>query len=74
MSSPRNGRQGRPKRPKGRPPNCLKCVHYFVTWDKNFPRGCRAFGVKTRSMPSESVYRATGRHCPAFSPSPKIKD
>jgi hypothetical protein len=49
-----------------RPPNCLQCRHFFVTWDTTFPRGCRVFEVKTRELPSRVVYRATGKHCPAF--------
>jgi len=74
----KRGRGGTPgKAPGGGPvkaPDCLKCRHFYVTWDKRFPRGCSAFGVKTQGMPSAAVFRSTGRHCPAFSPSPKIKD
>lgn len=55
-------------------PNCLKCRHFFVTWDRRFPRGCRIFGVKSRGLPSASVFRATGRHCPAFEKAPNIKE
>ncbi len=47
-------------------PDCLKCAHFFVTWEPEFPRGCRVFGVKTRNMPSWEVRSATGTNCPAF--------
>ena len=57
-----------------RVPNCLKCIHFKVTWDPKFPRGCTVFGVKTHRMPSEVVLESTGRQCPAFARSPKIKE
>jgi hypothetical protein len=47
-------------------PDCLKCMHFYVTWDPAFPRGCRIFQIKTRNMPSWDVRSATGRACPAF--------
>jgi hypothetical protein len=54
-------------------PYCRHCVHYYVSWDPRFPRGCRVFGVKTRDLPSHVVYRSTGAHCPAFERNPKLK-
>jgi hypothetical protein len=47
-------------------PNCLKCVHFKITWDLEFPRACEMFGFKGQSMPSAEVFRATGQICPAF--------
>lgn len=55
-------------------PNCLQCIHFHVTWDPRFPRGCRVFGIKTPRMPSQVVFENTGTHCPAFERSPRIKD
>jgi hypothetical protein len=52
------------KRP--RPPDCLKCVHFKVTWDTAFPRSCVFFGFKGRDLPSAEVFRSTGVHCPVF--------
>jgi hypothetical protein len=49
-----------------RPPNCLKCVHFKVTWDTDFPRSCEIFSIKCRNLPSHEVFRATGGNCPAF--------
>ena len=57
----------------GLPPDCLKCRHFYVSWDPRFPRACRVFGIKSWQLPSVEVYRATGRHCPAFEVSPKLK-
>ncbi|MDR1178838.1 MAG: hypothetical protein LBK64_08415 [Spirochaetaceae bacterium] len=53
-----------------RAPDCLKCLHFHVTWDAAFPRGCTLFGVKSRNLPSIEVYKATGRHCPSFEARP----
>lgn len=49
-----------------RPPNCLKCVHFKITWDPDFPRSCGIFSIKCRGLPSHEVFRATGRNCPSF--------
>ncbi|MFP4012273.1 MAG: hypothetical protein ACLFUM_11260 [Spirochaetaceae bacterium] len=56
------------------PPNCLKCRHFYVTWDPRFPRGCAVFGVKTQRLPSLVVYESTGMHCPRFERSERVKD
>jgi hypothetical protein len=55
-------------------PNCLKCEYFAVTWDAKFPRSCKVFGIKSRNLPSWAVHRSTGKHCPAFSLSSKIKE
>ena len=31
--------------------DCHKCKHYYVTWDKDFPHGCRAMRFKSRQLP-----------------------
>ncbi|MFW6338533.1 MAG: hypothetical protein ACOC25_06355 [Alkalispirochaetaceae bacterium] len=49
-----------------RPPDCLSCVHFYVTWNPSFPRGCRVFGLQSRELPSRVVYRNTGHHCPSY--------
>ena len=59
--------------PQGPPPFCPRCVHYFVTWDPNFPKGCRLFGIKSRALPSMEVRLANNRDCPAFAPKPGIR-
>lgn len=55
-----------------RAPNCLKCEHFFVTWEPSHPRACKVFGIKSRRLPSLLVKETTGHHCPAFSRSAKI--
>lgn len=46
--------------------DCFKCRHFYVTWDKDYPRGCRALGFKGKKMPSEVVYQASGTFCLHF--------
>ena len=46
--------------------DCFQCRHFFVTWDKNFPRGCHALGFKSREMPSQMVFLASGMQCLKF--------
>jgi len=47
-------------------PNCLKCLHFRITWEPAFPRSCLVFGIKSRNLPSIEVFGATGKHCPSF--------
>jgi len=49
-----------------RPPNCLKCAHFKVSWDPNLPYSCVVFSIKTRLMPSLEVFRSAGGNCPSF--------
>jgi len=43
--------------------NCAKCKYYFVTWDPHHPRGCKAYGFKTKYMPSATVLSSSGQPC-----------
>ncbi|NNM67411.1 MAG: hypothetical protein HKM06_05325 [Spirochaetales bacterium] len=56
-----------------RAPPCLRCLHFYITGDPGFPRGCRVFQIKTAGIPSHEIYLSTGRHCPSFEANPKIK-
>jgi hypothetical protein len=56
------------KRVVGREPDCLKCRHFFVTYDPRQPRGCRAYGFKSRELPSQVVLSASGQPCQFYSP------
>jgi len=56
---------------KQKPPACIKCEHYFVTYDKSVPRGCKLFNIKSKMAPTFAVKISTGLHCPAFSPKHK---
>ncbi|WP_243458091.1 uracil-DNA glycosylase [Sporosarcina sp. Te-1] len=46
--------------------NCFKCRHFFVTWDPQHPRSCKAYGFKTRELPSIVVRRSSGMECMHF--------
>jgi hypothetical protein len=46
--------------------NCMKCRYFYITGDQKFPKGCRAFGFKTKHMPSMSVLAASGSPCQSF--------
>ncbi len=48
--------------------NCLRCMHYFITYDVARPRGCRAYGFKARQMPDRVVAESSGQPCRLFSP------
>jgi hypothetical protein len=41
-------------------------MHFYVTWDKECPRGCKAMGFKCKELPSEMVYKASGVQCLKF--------
>ncbi|HEY9101920.1 hypothetical protein [Chitinimonas sp.] len=53
-----------------RAPNCMRCLHHYVTWDTRFPYGCRALGFKSLRLPSQEVFASSGQHCLHFHPRP----
>jgi hypothetical protein len=46
-------------------------VHYFITYDQNFPYGCRAMNFKSRSVPCKEVESASGLPCQMHQSAPK---
>ncbi len=46
--------------------NCKQCVFYFVTWQANQPHGCKAYGFKSKQIPSLVVKGSTGQACQSF--------
>ena len=46
--------------------DCRKCAHFFVTWEKNCPYGCKAYGFKGPQMPSIVVKSSSGERCNFF--------
>jgi hypothetical protein len=46
--------------------NCKICKYYFVTWNKNKPHGCKAFGFKSLNIPSIVVRQSSGMACHMF--------
>jgi len=53
-------------------PNCRTCQFFQVTWDKNFPYGCKAFGMKTKQTPSVEVKLTSGKDCLKYRPKPDL--
>ncbi|MTI84054.1 MAG: uracil-DNA glycosylase [Firmicutes bacterium] len=53
--------------------NCIRCKHFYVTWDKSLPNGCHCYGIKSRYNPSVQVYRATGEGCLCFKERKQLK-
>ncbi|MCH7320506.1 uracil-DNA glycosylase [Solibacillus sp. MA9] len=46
--------------------DCFKCQHFRVTWDQTNPRGCTAYGFKTKQLPSLVVRQSSGMDCLKF--------
>jgi len=57
-----------------KPIDCFQCRHFYITWEVNQPRGCKAFGFKTTQLPSVVVQEASGAPCLKFSPKPQQTD
>ena len=47
-------------------PQCLKCIHYFSTYNPASPRGCKVYGFKSSRFPSLLVKEQTGTDCQAY--------
>lgn len=43
--------------------SCLRCIHYFATFDPQRPRGCRLYNMKTKAFPSQVVKKESGQDC-----------
>jgi hypothetical protein len=55
------------------PIDCHKCIHYYVTWDPNFPHGCQGMGFKSRRYPIDEVRCImNGKDCLLFSAKRKL--
>ena len=50
------------------PIDCKKCAYFKITWEKDLPYGCKAFGFKSKKIPSLEVYCAAGKECLKFLP------
>ena len=46
--------------------DCRRCRHYYITWDKKFPYGCKAIQFKSTKSPSLEVFAASGVACLRF--------
>ncbi|RXK14358.1 uracil-DNA glycosylase [Halarcobacter mediterraneus] len=45
---------------------CQKCKFYFVTWQPAKPHGCKAYGFKSKMLPSIVVKNSSGFPCSFF--------
>ncbi len=49
-------------------PNCTQCRHFFITYEKGTPYGCRLYQLKSRELPSVIVKMAGAGDCQGFAP------
>jgi hypothetical protein len=47
-------------------PDCMQCRHFFITHEAAHPRGCRAYGFKSRRLPAMVVLESSGQPCRLF--------
>jgi hypothetical protein len=45
---------------------CINCIHYYVTWDRDFPCGCKGYGFKSQEEPRVTVRKTSGQECLMF--------
>jgi hypothetical protein len=50
---------------------CLRCRHYFVTWDKNHPHGCKAFKLKSAVLPYYDIQLVSNMNCLKYEARPE---
>jgi len=55
-------------------PDCFKCRHLSITWDRHWPYACQGMGFKSRGIPWRVVLQASGAPCRLFSPKPESKE
>jgi hypothetical protein len=53
--------------------DCHRCIHYYVTWDRQFPHGCRAMEFKGRRLPAATVRGTSGVACLLYEEKPPPK-
>ena len=46
--------------------NCNNCARFYVTYKKNFPYGCKAFGVISKNNPYLEIKKVSGTDCALF--------
>ena len=46
---------------------CNNCQHFYITHKKNFPYGCRAFGIISKKIPYLEILSISGTNCALFS-------
>ncbi len=53
--------------------DCFSCTRFYITYDADFPYGCRAAGFKSRLMPSREMAAHSGLECQFFTGKEKGK-
>ena len=48
--------------------DCQKCRHFFITFHKGTPYGCKVFNFESAQMPDLIVKNSSGETCQALSP------
>ncbi len=51
-------------------PNCFRCRHLVITWERGRGYACRAMGFKSREIPWRVVLQSSGRPCLLYEPKP----
>ncbi len=46
--------------------DCFSCTHFHITYDTDFPYGCRAAGFKSRFIPAKEMLLNSGMACQFF--------
>jgi hypothetical protein len=49
-------------------PHCRGCRHYYITFDADFPYGCRQLGFKSAREPMRDVIESSGQPCLYYAP------
>ncbi len=52
------------------PPDCFRCRHLVITWERGRAYACRAMGFKTSQIPWRVVLANSGRPCLSFAAKP----
>ena len=47
-------------------PMCLRCKHYYSTYNPVSPRGCKKYKFQSSRIPSMVVKEQTGTDCQAY--------
>ncbi len=47
-------------------PRCAQCRYYYITWEQRHPYGCKKWGFKSATIPTVSVFSASGKDCQLF--------
>ena len=55
-------------------PNCFRCRHFQITWERERGYACRAMGFKSGRMPWRVVLMTSGGPCLMFEAKPPRED